>query len=80
MKKTALLALLVAASCSLPPELLPPPFGPTDAFKGRTRLFYPTGIAVWFERVSDAGVVRQRHYLHLRDGRIESDTTNGSKG
>jgi aminoglycoside phosphotransferase (APT) family kinase protein len=30
-----------------------------------------SGIALWFERVSDGGTaVRQRHYLHLRDGRI----------
>ncbi len=33
---------------------------------------YPAGIALWFERVSDDGTaVRQRHYLHLRAGRIE---------
>ena len=33
---------------------------------------YPEGIALWFERVSDDGTpVRQRHYLHLREGRIE---------
>ena len=33
---------------------------------------YPGGIALWFERVSDGGAaVRQRHYLHLRNGRIE---------
>lgn len=29
------------------------------------------GIAVWFERVAaDGGALRQRHYLHTRDGRI----------
>src|SRR6185503_10707606 len=33
---------------------------------------YPAGIALWFERVSDGGsAVRQRHYLQLRNGRIE---------
>jgi hypothetical protein len=33
---------------------------------------YPTGIAVWFEHVSDGGAaMRQRHYLRLREGRIE---------
>ncbi|MEK6229583.1 MAG: hypothetical protein AABM66_13585 [Actinomycetota bacterium] len=33
---------------------------------------HPAGIALWFERVSDEGTaVRQRHYLHLRDGLIE---------
>lgn len=33
---------------------------------------HPDGVALWFERVSDGGAaVRQRHYLHLRDGRIE---------
>jgi hypothetical protein len=37
-----------------------------------TPQLYPDGIALWFERVSDGGeAVRQRHYLHLRDGRIE---------
>jgi hypothetical protein len=33
---------------------------------------HPEGIALWLERVSDGGAaVRQRHYLHLRDGLIE---------
>jgi hypothetical protein len=33
---------------------------------------YPAGIAIWFERISDDGTpVRQRHYLHLGNGRIE---------
>jgi hypothetical protein len=33
---------------------------------------HPDGIALWFERVSDDGeAVRQRHYVQLRDGRIE---------
>jgi Phosphotransferase enzyme family len=33
---------------------------------------YPAGIAIWFERISDGGTaVRQRHYLRLRNGRIE---------
>ena len=33
---------------------------------------YPEGIALWFERISDGGAaVRQRHYLRLRNGRIE---------
>jgi hypothetical protein len=47
-------------------------------FPGPARLvewspqLYPSGIALWFERVSDGGTaVRQRHYLQLRDGRIE---------
>lgn len=47
-------------------------------FSGRGRLVewspqtHPAGIALWFERVSDDGTaVRQRHYLQLRDGRIE---------
>ena len=32
---------------------------------------YPGGLALWFERVSDGGTaVRQRHYLHLREGSI----------
>ena len=65
MKKTALLALLVAASCSLPPELLPPPFGPTDAFKGRTRLFYPTGIAV---TSGGAMLIANGNFNHAYDG------------
>jgi hypothetical protein len=35
-------------------------------------VFYPAGIALWFERVSDGGAaVRQRHYLHLNEGRIQ---------
>jgi Phosphotransferase enzyme family len=33
---------------------------------------HPGGIALWLERVRDDGdAVRQRHYLRLRDGRIE---------
>jgi hypothetical protein len=33
---------------------------------------HPAGLALWFERVSDDGAaVRQRHYLHLGDGRIK---------
>jgi hypothetical protein len=33
---------------------------------------HPGGIALWFERVAHAGSPeRQRHYLRLRDGRIE---------
>jgi hypothetical protein len=33
---------------------------------------HPAGAALWLERVSVSGVAeRQRHYLHVRDGRIE---------
>jgi hypothetical protein len=33
---------------------------------------HPAGIALWFERVSEGGAaMRQRHYVRLRDGRIE---------
>jgi hypothetical protein len=60
-------------------------FGPEEAvellsshFRGPGRLvewsprLYPTGIALWFERVPDAGpALRQRHYLRLRDDLIE---------
>jgi len=28
------------------------------------------GVAAWVERAGDAGAVRQRHYLHVRDGLI----------
>jgi Phosphotransferase enzyme family len=32
---------------------------------------YPEGAALWLERVAaDGSAVRQRHYLHVRDGRI----------
>ena len=34
-------ALLLAAACSAPPEVRPPPFGED----GNVRLFYPTGLA-----------------------------------
>ena len=45
--------------------------GPGRLVEWSPRL-HPAGIALWFERVSDGGTaVRQRHYLHLRDGRIE---------
>jgi Phosphotransferase enzyme family len=45
--------------------------GPGRLVEWSPRL-HPGGIAVWFERVSDGGAaVRQRHYLRLRDGRIE---------
>jgi hypothetical protein len=47
-------------------------------FPGQGRLIewsprlHPSGIALWFERVSDGGPpVRQRHYLRLCEGRIE---------
>jgi hypothetical protein len=50
----------------------------TSRFPGPGRLVewsprqHPGGIALWLERVSDGGsAVRQRHYLRLRDGRIE---------
>jgi len=50
----------------------------TSRFRGPGRLvewspqLHPAGIALWFERVSDAGPpLRQRHYLRLRDGRID---------
>jgi hypothetical protein len=33
---------------------------------------YPAGIALWFERIGgDGAAVRERHYLRLRDGRVE---------
>jgi aminoglycoside phosphotransferase (APT) family kinase protein len=32
---------------------------------------HPEGIALWLERLSDGGAVRQRHYLRLRGDRIE---------
>jgi Phosphotransferase enzyme family len=36
-----------------------------------TPAVHPDGIAVWLERVGeDGGVVRQRHYLRLEDGRV----------
>jgi hypothetical protein len=45
--------------------------GPGRLVEWSPRL-YPAGIALWLERVSDGGAaVRQRHYLRLRDGRIE---------
>ena len=45
--------------------------GPGRLVEWSPRL-YPGGIALWFERISDGGAaVRQRHYLRLRDGRIE---------
>jgi hypothetical protein len=50
----------------------------TQRFRGPGRLvewsprLHPAGLALWFERVCDAGPpVRQRHYLRLRDGLIE---------
>ena len=47
------------------------PEGAGASSSGR-RSCIPAGIALWFERVSDDGTaVRQRHYLQLRDGRIE---------
>jgi hypothetical protein len=53
-------------------ELLTKPFpGPGRLVEWAPQL-HPAGIALWFERVSDAGPpVRQRHYLRLREGRIE---------
>ena len=37
-----------------------------------TPAVHPEGIAVWLERVGDDGeAIRQRHYLRLRDGRVE---------
>jgi hypothetical protein len=45
--------------------------GPGRLVEWSPRL-HPGGIALWFERIDDGGAaVRQRHYLHLRDGRIE---------
>ena len=33
---------------------------------------YPEGVALWFERISAGGeAARQRHYLRVRDGRID---------
>ena len=37
-----------------------------------TPAVHPEGVAVWLERVGDDGeAIRQRHYLRLRDGRVE---------
>jgi hypothetical protein len=45
--------------------------GPGHLVEWSPRL-YPEGIALWFERISDGSTaVRQRHYLHLREGRVE---------
>lgn len=43
MKTSLLAALCLAASCGLPPEVLPPPFGPEHPQD--PRLFFPTGLA-----------------------------------
>jgi hypothetical protein len=45
--------------------------GPGRLVEWSPRL-YPAGIALWFERLSDGGAaVRQRHYLQLREGRVD---------
>ena len=61
-----------AAGAELATELLASRFpGPGRLVEWSPRP-HPAGIALWFERVSDDGEpVRQRHYLQLRDGRIE---------
>jgi hypothetical protein len=45
--------------------------GPGRLVEWEPRL-HPKGMALWFERVSDGAgeTARQRHYLHVRDGRI----------
>ena len=45
--------------------------GPGRLVEWEPRL-HPRGMALWFERVSDGAgeTARQRHYLHVRDGRI----------
>ena len=43
MKNYLLAAFCLAAACSLPPEVLPPPFGPEHPQD--THLFFPTGLA-----------------------------------
>ena len=68
MKKSAIVAAALLLRChTLPPELLPPPFGP-DGPKP-PRLFFPTGLAVAsngllvangnFNRAFEAGTVVQ---------------------
>jgi hypothetical protein len=49
-----------------------------ECFRGPGRVVewladeYPAGIALWLERTSEnGGAARQRHYMHLGDGRIE---------
>lgn len=44
MKNNLLAALLLAAACGTPPEVLPPPFGPD--FPRDTHLFFPSGLAI----------------------------------
>ena len=70
MKKSAVALAALLAACSLPPEVLPPPFGPVS--HGQARLFFPSGLAVApdngllvangnFDRSYDAGsIVRLR--------------------
>ncbi len=48
----------------------------SGCFEGPGRMveWTPTGgdggVAAWVERVDDGGAVRQRHYLHVRDGLV----------
>ncbi|HMC33242.1 MAG TPA: hypothetical protein VKH65_02490, partial [Myxococcales bacterium] len=76
MKKSAIVAAALLLGCNtLPPELLPPPFGP-DGPKD-PRLFFPTGLAAAsngllvangnFNRAFEAGTVVQ-----ISRGHIES--------
>src|SRR4051794_37723459 len=45
--------------------------GPGELVEWSPRL-HPNGVALWLERASGGGtVVRQRHYLSLRDGRVD---------
>ena len=47
MKCAVLLSALLAACNTLPPEILPPPYGPLDTPNDhQTHLFFPTGLAV----------------------------------
>jgi len=85
MKKSAIVAAALLLGCNtLPPELLPPPFGP-DGPKP-PRLFFPTGLAAAsngvliangnFNRAFEAGTVVQisRGYIEsLLAGTIDCD-------
>src|SRR5258708_25886061 len=64
MRKLLPPALLVVAACNtLPPQVLPPPFGP--ATPQDTHLFFPTGLAVTGD---GALLVANGNFNHAYDG------------
>jgi hypothetical protein len=64
MKRALLVCALLAACHDLPPEILPPPFGPLPENIGQTHLFFPSGMA---QAPSGALIVANGNFNHAYD-------------